>query len=398
MLTRNTLRHPPAFLGLLLLMALAILLGGCDQEATSAPTATSGSEVSHQATATSAPTFTPLPTDTLVPTITSTPMPTDTPVPPTATPTMTVTSTPTQDPNISPLTGQHVDDPDLIHRRVLAVRIGNDPNIRPQEGLGMADVVYEELMEARQVTRFTALFLESTAKRLRPIRSARLSSLAIAPQYDAALSHSGASDQTRYMISQADFVDLDEYYNHKPYGILAGYDWRGRMYSSVPALRDYLEQKGWDREELIEGYTFDPTPPTGEMANSVHIPYPSSSVVDWKYDKGSGRYLRYVRGAAHNEGLTGEQIVADNVIILYAVHEETDIIEDSLGSRAIDIKMAGSGRAQVIRDGVVVEATWLHQDLHDLIEYYTEDGEIIPLRPGKTWIQLVPVEYAVEIK
>ncbi|NLG51946.1 MAG: DUF3048 domain-containing protein [Chloroflexi bacterium] len=377
-------RHRPAILGLL--VVLALLLAGCGQEAT--PATPSGSQVSHEVTVIP-------PTNTLAPTITPTPMPTDTP---TVTPTATVTPTPTRDPHISPLTGQHVDDPALINRRVLAVRIGNDPNIRPQEGLGLADVVYEELMEGGQLTRFTALFLESTAKRLRPIRSARLSSLVIAPQYDAALAHSGASDEIRYRISQADFVDLDQFYHPKPYGILAGYDWRGRMYTSVPALRDYLAEKGWEREEPIEGYTFDPTPPEGQPATSIRIPYPSLSVVDWKYDEESGKYLRYVRGASHNEGLTGEQIAADNVIILYAVHEATNIIEDSLGGRAIDIKLAGSGRAQVIRDGVVVEATWSHEDLHDLIEYYDEDGEIIPLRPGKTWIQLVPVEYEVEIQ
>ena len=66
------------------------------------------------------------------------------------------------------------DDPALIHRRVLAVRVGNDAVIRPQDGLGAADIVYEELMEGYSLTRFTAIYLGGNAERIRPIRSARL--------------------------------------------------------------------------------------------------------------------------------------------------------------------------------------------------------------------------------
>ena len=108
---------------------------------------------------------------------------------------------------MSPLTGLPVADPALIQRRVLAVRIGNDPNIRPQEGLGLADLVWEEMMEGYTITRFTALYLESEAERIRPIRSARLSGLYIVPQYDAAYVHSGASDGVRWRLSQAKWLE-----------------------------------------------------------------------------------------------------------------------------------------------------------------------------------------------
>ncbi|MGI5916449.1 MAG: DUF3048 C-terminal domain-containing protein [Anaerolineae bacterium] len=337
----------------------------------------------------------PPPTPTPEPTVTSIPTHTATP---TITPTPTATPTPTPDPYVSPLTGQRVDDLSLLQRRVLAVRVGNDPNIRPQDGLGLADIVYEEIMDGWTVTRFTALYLDSEAERIRPIRSARLSGLYIAPQYNAALAHTGASDRIRWLISQAtDFQDLDEFFHPRPYAILYGYDWRGRIYTSVKSLRDYLESRELDPHEMIEGYSFDVTPPRGEPAQSIHIPYPSSSIVDWVYSAEEGRYLRNVQGRPHTEGLTGEQIVADNVIILYAEHRATDIVEDVLGATAIDIVLADSGRAQVCRDGVVVEAVWSQEEPGKLVHYYDADGEIIPLRPGRTWIQLVPPDYEVAI-
>jgi hypothetical protein len=367
-------------------LALTVALVGCGAEEAT-PT------VEMTPTRALKPTFTPYPTATLAPTATS--LPTLTPLPPM--PTILPTATP--DPNVNPLTGLQVDDPAKLARRVLAVRIGNDPEIRPQDGLGLADIVYEEVMDGWTVTRFTALYLADDVQRLRPIRSARLSSLAIAPQYDAVLVHSGASDHIRWLISQASgFMDLDQYFHAEPYALLAGYDWRGRMYTSVAAIRAYLAKKGLERDTPIAGYTFAETAPQGEPALGIHIPYPRSSTVDWSYDAATSRYLRTAQGAPHLEGLTKQQITADNVILFYTEHRKTDIVEDSLGSTAIDIVMEGSGRAQLCRDGVMLEVRWEQRAPGALIQYYDADGEIAPLKPGKTWIQLVPVDYAVEIK
>jgi hypothetical protein len=325
-------------------------------------------------------------------------MPTLTPVPPTP----TEVPVPTLDPAISPLTGLHVSDPSLLRQRVLAARIGNDPEIRPQEGLGLADIVYEEVMDGWMITRFTALYLDNNVTRIRPLRSARLTSLYITPQYDAALVHTGASDKIRWLISQASFVDLDQFFHPEPYGILAGYDWRGRMYTSVEKIREYLKKRGQERDTPIKGYTFDSTPPPdpvgGQPASAIHIPYPRAAVVDWAYDAASHRYMRSVQGKPHLEGLTQEQIAAENVIIFYAEHKKTDIVEDSLGSTAIDIVMTGSGRALVCRDGVMIEGRWIQVAPGELIQYYDANGKLIPLRPGKTWIQLVPTDYEVIIK
>ena len=379
----NPRRHRP-WRGVLALWAamlvLAVALAGCDvgEEAMVVVTPT--------ATRTPQPTYTPDPTETATPTETPTLVPT--------VPFSTPTPTPTRNPNISPLTGLEA-DPELLTRRVLAIRVGNDPGIRPQEGLGAADIVYEEVMDGWSVTRFTALYLDSDATRVRPLRSARLSNLTLVPQYDAALVHTGASDPIRWMISQATFVDLDQFFHPSPFRVLAGFDWRGRIYTSTALVHAYLESRDMQQDRLIEGYEFDPTPPDGEPAPVVRIPYPSSSVVRWEYDAESGQYLRYVQGRPHTDALTNEQIAADNVVIFYTRHGATDIVEDSLGATAIDIVMTGSGRAEVVRDGVVIEASWRRTSEDSPILYWDSDMDIIPLRPGKTWIQLVPPDYEI---
>jgi len=368
---------------LLLPVMMAIVLSGCGDKATPEPTLAVEAK-------TPRPTFTPVATDTPMPTATM--VPTATPVPPTATPEPTATP----DALLNPLTGLRVSDPSLLERRVLAVRVGNDASIRPQEGLGQAEIVYEEIMEGWTLTRFTAIFYAHDAERIRPIRSARLVNLSIAPQYDAALVHSGASDKIRWYISQADFVDLDQYFHDAPYGVLEGYDWRGRMYTSVAAVHDHLVETGQESSAKIEGYLFDATAPQGDAAASVTIPYPELCIVDWTYDPEMGRYLREVQSEPHLDALDGQQIGAENVVVLYAPHEKTDIVEDSLGSTAIDIQLEGSGRVQVFRDGVMIEGAWRQSGEGALIQYTDQAGDPLPLKPGQTWIEMVPPDYVVD--
>ncbi|MFH1086343.1 MAG: DUF3048 domain-containing protein [Chloroflexota bacterium] len=394
MLPPITLRFGRALVrAALLLTLLAVAASGC---AAKAPTP-QPAPPQELPTRTPKATFTPVPTATTAPTLTPRPSAT---AAPTATEAPSATLVPTRDANLSPLTGLPLSDPALARRRVLAARIGNDPIIRPQEGLGQADIVYEEIMDGWTITRFTALYLDSDVQRIRPIRSARLSSLAITPQYDAALVHSGASDKIRWLISQAKFVDLDQFFHEAPYGVLAGFDWRGRIYTSVAAVHDYLRAKGLERDAPIEPLLFDAAAPAGQPAPSVHIPYPQLCVVDWTYSADKGAYLRAQQGQPHLEALDSQQIAAQNVIILYTEHRKTDIVEDSLGSTAIDIVFDGTGRAQVLRDGVVVDGYWARLAADRPIAYFCDAAHTQPiaLKPGKTWIQLVPPDYQVAIK
>jgi hypothetical protein len=61
--------------------------------------------------------------------------------------TTTAPTTTVDDRETSPINGLPVDDPEVLDRRVLAVKIDNHPNARPQSGVNHADVVIEVLVE-----------------------------------------------------------------------------------------------------------------------------------------------------------------------------------------------------------------------------------------------------------
>jgi hypothetical protein len=94
---------------------------------------------------------------------------------------------------------------------------------------------------------------------------------------------------------------------------------------------------------------------------------------------------------------SNQQISAANVIIYYAEHLPTEIVEDSNGATSIRIIVNGEGRAQVFRDGVVVEGLW-RSDGDQTPEFVFPNGEPIPLKRGNSWIEVVPPDYDVLVE
>ena len=77
-----------------------------------------------------------------------------------------------------PLTGLPSDDEARRTRPALVVKIDNNIGARPPVGINQADVVYEEEIEAGY-TRFAAVFHSQDADPVGPIRSARISDIAL---------------------------------------------------------------------------------------------------------------------------------------------------------------------------------------------------------------------------
>jgi hypothetical protein len=373
---------------IVLTLAGAIALGACSS-------GTSGENV--PPTRTPKPTFTSIadtPTAAPSPTLVASATPTNTPSP---------TPTPTPNPYLNTLTGEMVEDAAVLQRRPLLVRIGNDAEVRPQSGLSQADLVFEEAMDGWTLTRFTAVIWSKDPEELRPVRSARLFTIDLGYMLDGALVHSGANDQVRWLLSQTDLTDLDEYFHPTPYywldpeGAWEDYPWMGRVATSAERVRDYLVARGMEKTVIPRGFSFSSEGgpvPEGEPAPYIRVPYPQRAEVEFEYDAERGLYMRSVRGEPHTDALNGEQLSAANVIVHYAQYEETDVL-DVRGAPTLKIVFQGEGRAQICRDGVMIEAKWVKPGADDFVQYVYLDGSPVPLRPGQTWVEVVPLDYEI---
>lgn len=388
---------------------------------TASPTATRTATSTRQPTATACPTVTPSPTATAEPT---TPPPAtsgaalSSPVA-TAAPAVAVAAqpkgapltyqpvfpavSPAQQPPLydaytNPLTGVRVGDSALAQRRPIVVRYGNDRAARPHAGISQADVVMEEVMDAWWITRLAAVFLQEEPAQVGPVRSARPANIEMLPAFDGVFVYSGASVGVMQLLAQQSFDLIHEGREGDLFYRSATRSSPHNLFTSIAAIRQRLAVRGIERPVTLRGWTFSAEAPVGEAAQRVEIPYPSTSTVTWTWDGSAGVYRRWVQGEAYTDLNTGQQLGCANVIILYARHWESDIVEDSRGATAIGIALRGGERVQIVRDGRVIEGYWWRAEAHWLPQFIDANGQHIPLKPGRSWIQIVPNTYRVGVR
>jgi deoxycytidine triphosphate deaminase len=113
-----------------------------------------------------------------------------------------------------------------------------------------------------------------------------------------------------------------------------------------------------------------------------------------------GKYVRYEEeiGFAdpnkekyipHIDKLTGEQISADNVVVLVVPHY---YFVKTKTTEILTIPLIGKGQAYVFREGIGYPATWVRPGETGVLQLYSPDGEPFPLKPGNTWFQVVSLE------
>ena len=149
-----------------------------------------------------------------------------------------------------------------------------------------------------------------------------------------------------------------------------------------PLCDKRLRDRGLERSVNLSGFSFSSDVPAGKSATRVDIPYPSTSTVAWTWDAGAGVYRRWVQGSAYTEHTTGEQVGVANVIVVYAKHWESDIVEDSRGATSIGIALRGGERVQIFRDGQMIEGYWWRAESNKLFQFIDANGNNIGAQAG----------------
>lgn len=320
-----------------------------------------------------------------------------------------------------PLCGLVPADPIFIQRRPVGIKIENDPAARPQSGLDKACIVYEEECEGG-VTRFLAVYLDKNVDVLGPVRSARPADADIAFPHNPLFCHCGGAPPTIEMVKASGIADLDEmswpaaYWRSSdrraPHNLYSStmklrqvgdplYPYQGQASSPFTFLTDKEQAKmEADRAKQIKkdlANQAKPDPayvPAFTVITNVHIPYDPICVLDYRYDSGTGRFLRFVRGQPHTDLTTGQQLNADTVIVQYVTTTPSGIV-DVNGADTPNLGIVGAGRAQVFVRGRVIEANWSKPTRTAHTVYTDNSGKVIKVKPGTTWVEFVPTDMPV---
>lgn len=345
----------------------------------------------------------------LLPTEPATPAETATPL--AATATESPTATPAPDSVSCPFTGLGVSKAVLESRRPILVQIGNSNPERPQFGLAQADLVFETIAEGG-ITRFSAIYLCQDAAEIAGVRSGRLIDLQLVPMFNAIFVHVGASEQVQKLFEDDRNLrdtSLDFFRNHP--GFMLQPDRRRApfdVFTSTSALYDAARQRNipvpGDRQPPQLNFS-DVAPGGGTPVTSVTIKHHSSYWVRWKWEATAGLWTRNITNetapatdAPHVDAATGRPLTAANVLIIQAAHEQTEIIEDSLNSKSVQVNLIGSGPATLFRDGQLFSGAWTRANATDWFTLTLADGAAMTFHPGNTYIHFYPTTFKFDVE
>ena len=345
----------------------------------------------------------PEPTQAPQPTSTQTPSPTE--LPPTSTPTPTITPTWTPTAGLvgpeyleghNPLTGLPVADLSTLFRVPLLVSITEfPPSSRPQAGLSAAAQVWETSI-GEGMSRFLAVYygdyMQNLAELLEhhpdydeqdaalgPIRSGRVGYEEIRRFYPGALLITRyASPEVAEQLSNLVTIYADDANDVNSAGLTL-------------AELEALEVGPADPANYAS-LTFDGRVPAGGRSGlSVDLIYNLYDQIRWVYSRGSGAYLRWQdqadgTGALHPlvDRLTGSQLQADNVVLMFARHKF-----ENVAGTILDIELAFLPKRNgvLFRDGRMYDVHWSTRRLKLRLE--DGEGREVPLKPGTTFFELV---------
>lgn len=301
----------------------------------------------------------------------------------------------TKPPPTCPLTGMPAPGGEVPHTPVVAVKVENTPDAYPLAGLQNADVVYEEIVEGG-ITRFMALYQCEDAAEVGPVRSARTTDPKILVQFSdgSVLAYSGGQSAVVNAIERSGLVSLDETTGGAAFwrdpDRIAPHD----LLVNTTKLRAKVAKRIADEGPPRRVFRFDAeaTVP-GKHVVSVTAAFSSSITATWRWMPGPGRWQRQYEDAPMTLD-TGQAITSTNVLI-----QQVEVIEgnlvDVLGYHSPEVTLTGTGKAWILRDGVLIKGRWSRPVMGAITKFLTKSGEVIPLMPGNTWVELIPTTETV---
>ncbi|MFK4145009.1 DUF3048 domain-containing protein [Streptomyces sp. NPDC004065] len=264
---------------------------------------------------------------------------------------------------------------------VLAVKIDNVRQARPQTGLDAADVVYTEQVEGG-LTRLMALYATELPPVVGPVRSARESDLELLRQFDRpVLAFSGAQSRLLPLIHAAPVAA--ESPDDRPDAYFRGtgrpaphnlYLRPARLLASPPGAA-----------ALTTGFHYGPAPSGGRAETARTVRYPSARFTfTWSAARHGWRVAMDGTPALTADGTP----VTASTVVVQHVRVRPSGLHDSLGSHTPYTETVGSGKAEVLRDGRVHEATWKRPRAADGTELTAADGSRVDLARGQVWVVL----------
>ncbi|MBI4407156.1 MAG: DUF3048 domain-containing protein [Candidatus Kerfeldbacteria bacterium] len=268
--------------------------------------------------------------------------------------------------------------------------------VRPQSGLGSAQVIYELPVEGG-ITRFLALFAGELPNKIGPIRSARPTYLEFSSEYDALFGHAGGSPEALEAVDGLAVKDLsglgvDARFFFRDGTLVAPHN----LFTSGELLTKAREAKGLtEAEPTYEPWLFkEDTPVNDPTVEPLQIDFGSGPLyaVDYTYNPKTNSYDRANGGETQTDAVDGEVLSPKTVIVQIV---PAAILAGDEGR--VNYDLTGSGKLYLAQDGLVTEGTWGKVDRSSRTIFRDADGNRLALNRGQIWISIVPTSGTITL-
>lgn len=285
----------------------------------------------------------------------------------------------------SPLTGLPDPSGASQQRAALVVKTGNNPEARPQSGLEVADVVYEEIVEGG-ITRFAAVYHSEAPDEVGPVRSVRGMDPNLALSVGGIFTYSGGTRPNIAKIrATPGILSIDE----TQAGPAMVRDNKGRRHApdNLYVHPDKMWAKGGTPipprplfEYLGKGESF-----TGEAVTALTVRFGGQFDATYTFDAAAHAWKRSF-GFVPFTTFNGKQVTPTNVIV--------EFISYPSNSEGVT---TGSGDAWIFSDGNVVRGKWNRPNPSQPAQFTDAAGTPVKLLPGRTWVELAKVGMRVDV-
>jgi len=258
------------------------------------------------------------------------------------------------------------------------VKVDNWSEGGPQEGCDRAGVGIGQDVEGG-VTGLAAIFQSAAPERIGPVRSARTTDISFLNALgQPGLAYSGANQVVDTLIMRQAPV---RNYSAARFG---GY-WRDTSRSAPANLYTGISQFSTAAAPPPAWFHFASAPvERGTPTSSFTASFPATSAT-WTWR--NGVWERAQGGGVHRAE-SGAVISAANVIVAEVRTVERGL-RDTTGASAPEQVWVGQGRVAVFTNGRRIDGTWTRSTLREPAVFVDNEGQIIEVAPGVTWIELV---------
>lgn len=267
---------------------------------------------------------------------------------------------------------------------VVAVKIDDTANGRPQRNIDKADVVYIEEVEGG-LTRLAAVF-NSSLPVVEAVRSTRPADPELLTQYGKIAY--AASGGARIPLRILDRSDLKSAINDRngpgferdpnrpvPYNLTANLKTIAKALKS-PKAKNVGFTWSYSKAQL-----------NGAKSATRIQTVVGGTPIEFRYVAKTHRYTRYIDGTAQRTA-AGKLITTPNVIVQFCRVEVFSGDRDVNGNPNQFTHTLGNGKFVLFRDGKQVPGNWKRSKRADGTKLTNTKGQNIVLRPGGTWMVL----------